>query len=407
MRKSDLHPRLQETCRAISGHSGCYAVVPEPVPTNVPAANCAGLFVLARRELTALKEAISADPDLAKIVFHMLNRREAVDSSQIEGTRTGFDGLLIHEIEGGTSSETGDGDAEETLAYVRAYMHGFQQVELHGQAAFDNDLINQIHGILMRGQERSMPGKPREKQNYIGTRLETATYIPPPAAEVPRLMDDLAGLLQYQPDGVMEVSILMRAPIAHVQFEAIHPFLDGNGRTGRLLLPLMLQAASEPPIHLAAFLKVRQRDYYDALLKAQVRLEWEPWIKLFLECVIASAKHTVQLFGKINSIHAAWQQQLHAQKRRRHATIWKVANLLLGQPVVTVNEVARRLKVTYPAANDAIEDLLAMGILRTNNDSRRNRVFQSHEVLNALYTGLDQVLDETRAAYEYFAGPAV
>ena len=89
MRKSDLHPRLQETCRAISGHSGCYAVVPEPVPTNVPAANCAGLFVLARRELTALKEAISADPDLAKIVFHMLNRREAVDSSQIEGTRTG------------------------------------------------------------------------------------------------------------------------------------------------------------------------------------------------------------------------------------------------------------------------------------------------------------------------------
>lgn len=401
MRKSELHPRLQANCRPISGHSGCYAVVPEPVPTSVPVADCAGLFVLARRELETLKATIAAKPAVANLLFPMLNRREAVDSSQIEGTRTAFDGLLIHEIESGASSD--DGDAEETLAYVRAYTHGSAQVGQRGQAALDGELIGQIHRTLMQQHPRSQPGTLRDRQNYIGTRLETATYIPPPAEEVPRLMNDLVGLLQYQPDGVKEVSILMRAPIAHLQFEAIHPFLDGNGRTGRLLIPLMFQASGEAPLHLATFLKVRQRDYYDALLKVQTRLEWEPWLRLFLECAIASARHTVQLFGKIEAIGNAWQQRLDAQRRRRHATIRQLADLLLGQPVVTVNEVARRLDVSYPAANNAVEELLAMDILRSDNTIRRNRVFQSHEILNALYTGLDQVLDEARAAAS-FAG---
>jgi Fic family protein len=160
----------------------------------------------------------------------------------------------------------------------------------------------------------------------------------------------------------------------------------------------MLHAAGEPPLHLATFLKVRQQEYYAALLSIQMKLNWEPWIKLFLECSIASAKHTVQLFGHLRSIQTGWHQQLAAQKRRKHATIWKVVDLLIGQPVVTVTEVSKRLEVTFPAANDAIDDLVELDILRPNNTCKRNRVFQSHEVLNALYTGLDSVLDEAVAA---------
>jgi len=121
---------------------------------------CSALFVLARRELETLKATIEANPELASLVFHMLNRREAVDSSQIEGTHTGFDGLLIHEIEASASSSPDDADAEETLSYVRAFMYGIKEVTTRGQSALNNGLINQIHAILLKGQTRATPAPP-------------------------------------------------------------------------------------------------------------------------------------------------------------------------------------------------------------------------------------------------------
>jgi Fic family protein len=207
-------------------------------------------------------------------------------------------------------------------------------------------------------------------------------------------MEDLQRLLNYEPEGVAVVSILLRAAIAHAQFEAIHPFRDGNGRTGRLLIPLMFKADGAPPIHLASFLKLRQREYYDGLWRVQTRLEWAPWIHLFLESVIASCRHTMQIFDHLQVIQARWKGVLTAKAKRRHATVWKVAELLLGQPVVTVNAVSSRLGVTFPAANDAVIELVEMDILRPANQQRRNRVFHAHEVMNALYTGLDAVIDD-------------
>ena len=394
MRKSDLHPSLQATCIPIPDRSGCFAVVPCPVPITVDIPACHGLFALARRELELLSETISRNPEHAELVLHMLNRREAVDSSQIEGTHTGFDGLLIHEIEAGSNNPPQDQDADETLNYVRAYLLGCHEIEQQGQRALNIDLIRQLHATLMEGQARAQPGRWREIQNFIWSRLETARYVPPPAVVVPQLMEDLQGLLQYQQDGVVEISVLMLAGIAHAQFEAIHPFLDGNGRTGRLLLPLMLKAVGQPPIHLATFLKVRQSEYYDALWQAQTRLNWSPWMTLFLECVIASCRHTIQLFSALQDLQARWRSRLTEAGKRRHATIWKVADLLLGQPVVTVNSVAERLGVSFPAANDAISDLVVLDILRPASTRQRHRVFHAHEVMNALYTGLDAVLDE-------------
>lgn len=394
MRKTDLHPTLQRSCVPVPQRSGCFAVIPPPAPDTVNVQSCHGLLMLAHRELELLTNAIRRNPRDAELLMYMLNRREAVDSSQIEGTHTGFDGLLIHEIEAGTEDEITDSDASATLNYVRAFMMGSREVEARSQAALDLNLIRNLHTRLMAGQSQYAPGQWRDRQNYIGLRMETARYIPPPPGEVPRLMDDLLGLLQYEPDGVAVSSILLRAAIAHVQFEAIHPFLDGNGRTGRLLLPLMLKAEGKPPIHLASFLKLRQQEYYDALLQVQTRLEWEPWICLFLESVIASCRHTTQLLDDMRAIHQRWQSLLTQQGKRRHATIWKVGGLLLGQPVVTINLIARRLGVTFPAANDAVTELVALDILRPATQQRRHRVFHAHEVMNVLYSGLDAVIED-------------
>lgn len=404
MRKSDLHPRLRATCIPVPEKSGCFAVVPPPVPTFIDVPACHALILLARRELDVLREVISENQAYADLLFHMLNRREAVDSSQIEGTRTSFDGLLIHEISEGTGQAQSDVDAEMTLGYVHAFAHGAGQIDQLGQAALNQSLILDLHRLLMAGEGQAAPGHWREIQNWIGGfAIETATYVPPPPGEVPRLMADLEGLLQYQPEGPAMVSILMRAAIVHVQFEAIHPFKDGNGRTGRLLLPLMFKAEGEPPLHLATFLKVRKQDYYRALEQAQKRLNWAPWFTLFLECVIASCRHTVRLFSALRAIQARWKEVLSSTGKRRDAAIWKVIDVLLGQPVVTVNAIAQRLGVTFPAANTAIDELVRFDILRkVDQAQRRDRVFHAHEVMNALYTGLDGVLleveQQTRSA---------
>lgn len=393
MRKSDLHPLLQATCVPVPDRGGCYAVMPPPVPTSVDVPECFGLFALANRELEALTAALSKNPEHAGLLLGMLNRREAVDSSQIEGTKTGFDGLLLHELEMDTADAQANEDANETFAYIRAFVLGSKAIDQEGQKALTKSLICQLHGELMANQERYTPGRIRTVQNYIGLRLETARYVPPPESAVAMLLDDLERLLQYRPEGVVEVSILMRAAIAHAQFEAIHPFLDGNGRTGRLLLPLMFQAAGEPPIHLATFLKVRQREYYDALEAVQLKLNWAPWIRLFLECVIASCRHTVQLLGLLQNLQARWTDILIQHRKRKDAAVWGAIKLLLGQPVITVNELVRRLGVSFPAANQAVNELVEMDILRPANARRRHRVFHAHEVMNALYTGLDAVLD--------------
>lgn len=224
-------------------------------------------------------------------------------------------------------------------------------------------------------------------------------------AEVPRLMADLDRLIRYQPDpeSHYDIGILSRAPMVHAQFEAIHPFVDGNGRIGRLLFPLTFLAEGGHPIHLATFLKRRQREYYDALLEVQMKLRWSPWIDLFLECTVASCRHTVYLLRELRAIAERWRERLKARGTRKHATVWRVADLLLGQPVVTVTSLVDRLKVTFPSANTAVATLVEAEILRPHGQQRRNRAFHAHEVMNLLYTGIDAVLDDVATLRNYRA----
>jgi Fic family protein len=354
--------------------------------------------------MQVLRDAVDAAPVHADLLMHMLNRREAVDSSQIEGTHTQFDGLLLHELEEGTADATSDADAETTLNYLRAYTLGVQEVRAKGRAALDTPLICSLHAQLMKGNERATPGEFRTVQNFIGgLRMEHARFIPPPAAEVCRLIADLDRLLRYEsdPESHYDVDILARALLVHAQFEAIHPFKDGNGRVGRLLFPLMFLGDGDLPIHLASFLKCRQQEYYDALLEVQMKLRWSSWMELFLECCVASCRHTVHLLRELRLIAEGWHGRLQKRRVRKHATIWRVADLLLGQPVVTVKALVERLEVTFPSANSAVAVLVEMDILRPQGAQRRNRAFHAHEVMNILYTGIDAVLNDVATLRNY------
>lgn len=359
---------------------------------------------LARREIEVLGDAIAAAPGYAKLLMHMLNRREAVDSSQIEGTHTQFDELLLHEIEAGTKDAVVNSDADRTMDYLRAYAEGVKVVEERGKSALDLKLILSLHAQLMRGDTRATPGRFRNSQNFIGgMKMEHARFIPPPATEVLPLMEDLVARIGYEPseESAIQINILGRAPFIHAQFETIHPFVDGNGRVGRILIPLMFLADGEPPLHLASFLKVRQREYSDALLEVQVHLRWAPWCQVFLECVIASCRHTAHLLAELAKLSDRWDLALKGRQIRKHATVWQLSKLLLGQPVITVNSAAHQLKVSFPAANTAIGVLVELDILREHGKQNRSRAFQSHEVMNLLYTGIDAVLEDVATLRNY------
>ena len=406
MKKSDLHPSLRATAVPVPGHSGCHAVVPpDPVffPIDSP------LLPLAHREIQVLADAITAAPHYAEPLIHMLNRREAVDSSQIEGTHTQFDELLLHEIEAGTADAVSDADADQTLNYLHAYMLGIAEVRTKGIDALNTRLMCELHRRLMTGDSRALPGKLREVQNYIGgLKMENARFIPAPPSEVPRLMAGLDRLIRNEsdPESHLSIGVLARAPIVHAHFEAIHPFVDGNGRMGRLLLPLMFLADGDPPIHLATFLKLRQREYYDALLAAQMKLRWSDWVRLFLECTIASCRHTVHLLRELRITADQWRERLQERRIRKDAAVWRLAELLLGQPVVTVNALVERLNVSFPAANGAVAVLVDMDILRAQGTKRRRRAFHAHEVMNILHTGIDAVLEDVSTLHNYGAGAA-
>jgi Fic family protein len=402
MHKSILHPTLQSTAMPVPGHSGCYSVVPPPAPISLRIDS--HLLPLARREMQVLADAVDAAPGNAELLMHMLNRREAVDSSQIEGTHTQFDELLLHELEVGTPDAVVDEDADQTLNYLRAYTLGAAQVRTHGRHALDTDLIRTLHSQLMKGSPRALPGEFRGVQNFVGgLKMEHARFIPPPPAEIARLMADLDRLIRYEPDpeSHYQIGVLSRAPIVHAQFETIHPFVDGNGRVGRLLFPLMFLGDGDLPIHLATFLKRRQREYYDALLEVQVKLQWTRWIELFLECMVASCRHTVHLLRELGRISERWQERLRGRRTRKHAVVWRLADLLLGQPVVTVGALVERLQVSFPSANAAVAVLVELDILRPQGQQRRHRAFHAHEVINILYTGIDAVLEDVATLHNY------
>lgn len=387
MNSSDLSPALRQTLVPVVGHPGALAIVPPPPPLLVSLAGIDGLLMRAHEALAVLRATISKLPN-PNLILRTLDRREAVRSSQIEGTNAGMDHVFEYEA---TGSDQGlPTDVRVTLNYVKALDHGLREVQRVGSnQALTLDLIYALHAKLMEGDaeflKRGVPGHVRTRQNWIGGWLiYDAKIVPPPPDKLSALLSDFEHALQYAPadEDQYSVSVIVRMAVLHAQFELIHPFSDGNGRVGRMLMPLMLAAESYPPVYLAGFLKANQSEYYRTLADAQLKELWPQWVGFVAQAVAASCRDAMQTADDLIAIRAKWARSL--SHLRRDASALAALDILLGDPVVTVNLLKQRLKVSFPTANTAIEQLKEAGILVGINKIGSSRAFVAHEVIARL-----------------------
>ena len=396
MKKTDLCIARQKLLVPVEDYSGAFALVPPPTPRFIQLTGMHNELIRAHEALSALKTLTEQLPK-PDLVMRTLDRREAVRSSQIEGTHSDVNDLLVYEATG--SHEGLPSDVLVTLNYVKALDHGLKEVRrINGVDVLTNELIKALHLQLMTGVKdfKGTPGEFRKKQNWIGGfKIYNARFVPPPACKVQDCMNDLESFLQYTPgeEEQMEVSIVLRMAIAHAQFETIHPFIDGNGRVGRLLLPLMLAAEGYPPIYLAGFLKSNQKAYYDALANVQLQEKWSDWVTFFATGVEEAAHESMITARQLLALLERWQMAVNALGRRSDSVINRFPELLIANPVVTVKQVKDMLGITFPTANAALAKLKEMGIL-VQTERQRNRVFMAMEVITLLDKSIDDLKNE-------------
>lgn len=281
-------------------------------------------------------------------------------------------------------------DVLVTSNYLRALDFGLKKIRRVGSVqGLTIALIKELHFCLMNGAKdfNGKAGEFRDKQNWIGGfKIYQARFVPPPAERIQDCMKDLESQLQYTPsdDDQFEVSIVVRMAIAHAQFETIHPFIDGNGRVGRLLLPLMLAAEGYPPIYLAGFLKSHQQAYYDGLANVQLKEKWTAWVKFFATGVEVAARESIRTAEELLAILNRWNSEVAQLGLRSDSAANRLPEFLLGNPVVTANRVKDSLGLSFPAANDALARLVAKGILISPAKPQRNRIFIAQEVVDLL-----------------------
>ena len=384
MRASDLSPDRRRLLVPVPGRENIKALVPPVAPRALDARTVLEPLLAAEKAIatTAAIARLLPHPDL---ITRSLERREAVLSSQIEGTRTDLTQLLAYEA---TGSDVGlPEDAAVTLGYVHALDHGLRAVRrTGGPEHLTLPLLRQLHRALMAGADYRHPEGPgawRTGQNWIGgRRIEDATLVPPPVSHLERCLQDLEDFLRVDLSSPTMMALPLRMAVAHVQFEAIHPFSDGNGRVGRLLPPLMMAAEGLPPLYLAGYLKANQRSYYDLLADVQVQGRWTPWLAFFLEGVAAAAATEQATAQAVLRIRQGWQER--TAHMRTDAAARRLLDVFLGAPVQTVASARAALGVSPQAANTAITALLALGIIREMTGRRWGRSFQADEVLAAL-----------------------
>lgn len=385
MKTSDLSPARRKLLVPCVDYPGALALVPPPTPRVLDLKGVGDELRRASNALELLKDLSSRLPN-PDLITRTADRREAVRSSQIEGTNAGVNDLFTYEATG--SGEGLPSDVRVTGNYVVALEYGLLKVRESGHAALDNTLVKELHAHLMNGVEHGgTPGEFREKQNWIGGggNIYRTRFVPPPPDRVPACMDDLSLLLTYSPgEEQMVLSLVMRMAIAHAQFETIHPFIDGNGRVGRILLPLMLAAEGYPPVYLAGYLKDNQREYYDSLAGVQLRDEWSAWVQFFACGVEEAVQESMRTALALEGILNRWKEQLARLGLRSHSVLLKFPELMIGTPVLTTHHASKALGISFPAASAALAQLEKMGILVQPVKQQRNRVFVATEVIEVL-----------------------
>lgn len=363
------------------------AFVPNPLPPRPSLAidpdlreeMDAALLALGRLDCVS-----SLLPDTALFLYTFV-RKEAVLSSQIEGTQSSLSDLLLFEIEQAPGVPVDD--TREVSNYVRALEHGVQR--LRAGFPLSNRLIREVHGeLLSRGRGSELrPGEFRTTQNWIGgARPSLAAFVPPPATRVSECMGALEGFLH---DRTERTSTLVKAALAHVQFETIHPFLDGNGRLGRMLITLLLVAdgvLQEPLLYLSLYFKTHRTSYYELLQRVRTEGDWEAWLSFFLKGVKETAEGAVATAQRL--------ARLFKEDRDRIGTLGRISGSALRvhyalqqHPIQTVLTVTQRTGLTVPTVTAVMKALEAQGVVRELTGKRRGRVYSYQQYLQLLDEG--------------------
>ena len=365
------------------------AFVPVPLPPNPALA----LEDSLQQQLEAASLAVgrldavsTLLPDEALFLYSYA-RKEAVLSSQIEGTQSSLSDLLRFELEDapGVPFE----DVVEVSNYVAALEHGLRRLEEGFPLC--NRLLRETHEVLLsrgRGSGQA-PGEFRRSQNWLGgTRPGNAAFVPPPHTAVPDCMAALERFF-HAGDGL---PVLIRAGLAHVQFETIHPFLDGNGRVGRLLITLLLcdgGVLRHPLLYLSLYLKQHRGDYYDLLNHVRRTGDWEGWLAFFLEGVRATAEGAVATSRRLVGMFASDRADLEQRAGRRAGSILRVHDALKQRPILSLAEVSAHTTLSFPTAASSMQFLVEQGIARELTGRSRNRLFAYDRYLAILTEGTE------------------
>ena len=350
------------------------AFMPPPLPP-IPAVELSGLHQQldrANQGLGRLNGMTRLLPDV-RFLLYLYVRKEALVSSQIEGTQSSFTDLLLFENEGVPSVPLED--VEEVSNYVAAMQHGLRR--LRGGFPLSLRLIREIHAILLRGGRGAnrSPGEFRRTQNWIGgSRPGNASFVPPPPE---RLMECLDGFERFLHDERHRLPILVEAGLVHVQFESIHPFLDGNGRVGRLLVTLLLCSKgvlTEPLLYPSLYLKTNRRQYYNLLQRVRTDGAWEDWLAFFLDGVAAAAQEAGDTAERTLRLFANDRQKIQVLGRAATSAL-RVHELMERNPFVRIRTAAKALKLTIPTVTSALNHLLQLGIVKEVSGKRRDRLF--------------------------------
>jgi Fic family protein len=367
------------------------AFVPHSLPPARPKLDLGGPLAAqlqtAETSLAQLRAATRMIPSLAWFVYAFV-RKEAVISSQIEGTQASLDDLLAAEIDAPTRAD--ENHIEEVSNYIDALNFARAQLARPRELPLSVRLLNGAHKRLMagvRGQDKS-PGRVRTSQNWIGgTRPGNAQFVPPPPGRVPDLLGDLESWLHADSD----LPPLVRTGLTHVQFESIHPYLDGNGRIGRLLITLCLEHCDllpQPILYLSLFFKRHRRAYYDRLDRVRTDGDWEGWLEFFLEAVDSITRESIQVTGALFEL-VAHDRLRYVNSERATVVGARLFELLPEHPVLTVSLAADLCETTKPTATKAIESMCGAVILEEITGRSRDRVYQYAAYLDLIRTGTE------------------
>ena len=377
---------------------------PDPLPPDLE---------FSRDLIVTLSEARGAIGELAgigqmiqesqRLLLGPFIRREAVFSSRIEGTYATVSDVYAHEAgQESAISEAGRSDVSEIRNYIRATHIGLSRIS---NEPFSTDLITDLHGMLLedvRGGTKS-PGEFRDDQNAIGSHNPSeARYVPPPAHTVPYEVETLVEYIngEHNHDPLIDIAL------AHYQFETIHPFFDGNGRMGRLLITLMLQKRGllpQPFLYFSSFFNMHRDEYIQKLYDVNTKGAWEAWISFFLAGVIDQSKEVFLRSKKLVELRDEYRD---SYIDRRSETILSIVYELFQNPIITINLAAERAAVQYHPARTAIRELEADGVLEEITGKERYQVYRATEIMNVIEEPIERLVDDVGTEFDrYRSGP--